>query len=321
MSNFVIYYDSIQEGLWFQDLHPALKNAELKPFPSVNNGSSLITKALSYDRPDIILADKDQPIMVLERTIEVPSGHNVGQRFARLVAASQMNIPTVYFGPYAAYKHGGTTRGPRYMNLRLFYALKKVAEIENTMVTIINWPVDSNYEIIRTPDKDNKIIEYLQLFFNYYQKNGLHSIDDYLKNSEFEARQEEERKKFIKNKVARPLEYDEPPASVVSDINENLTLLDNYDVSNLQCKESVIYKVGMTYVRSDPYTGMAMLYSYLYCGGLANRIRNLILHFPHISTEQWQNAASSGTRKDVRLYRLTADGIIFSDRFLLKEKL
>ncbi len=100
-----VYYDSYQEGIWFKGLHYRLYEANLYPFPRGNSGPEYLKRALIYDRPDIVVVDNNQPIFVLERTVEVPSGHNVGQRFARLVAAAQMRIPIVYFGPYAAYKH------------------------------------------------------------------------------------------------------------------------------------------------------------------------------------------------------------------------
>ena len=121
---FIIYCDSIQEGKWFQDLDFHFRDSKLEIMLSstVTNTQGL-EDFLLYDRPDIILKKNDTVILVLERTIEVPSGHNVGQRFGRLVSAAKKNVPVVYFGPYMAYKHGGNTAGPRYMNLRLFYSL------------------------------------------------------------------------------------------------------------------------------------------------------------------------------------------------------
>jgi len=108
-----IYYDSLQEGTWFKSMHDDLKDARLIAINDIKSGTP-VSKALEYDRPDIILADNGIPILVIERTIEVPTGHNVGQRFARLAAAAEAKIPLVYFGPYMARKHGGITSGPRY---------------------------------------------------------------------------------------------------------------------------------------------------------------------------------------------------------------
>ena len=161
MADFTIYCDDLQEGIWFQELDPHFENAELEVIPSKKAEimSCGLDEVLKYDRPDIILKDENNVIFVLERTVEVPSGHNVGQRYA----AAEANIPIVYFGPYMAYKHGGNTAGPRYMNLRLFYSLKKASELYNTAVTTINWPVDRDCEVLKTPAKDNRIKQYLNL--------------------------------------------------------------------------------------------------------------------------------------------------------------
>ena len=96
-----------------------------------------------------------------------------------------------------------------------------------------------------------------------------------------------------------------------------MQVLGEFESGKLQYPEAVLYKVGMRNIRSDPYAGMAMLYLYLYCGGMRNRTRNLVFHFPRINQEMWFKAASSSReRKDIRLFRLAADGILFSDGYL-----
>ena len=80
-------------------------------------------------------------------------------------------------------------------------------------------------------------------------------------------------------------------------------------------REMVIYKVGMKNIRSDPYTGMAMLYRYLYVLGEPERDRRLILHFAHVDGSMWDVAAAAARRKDIRIYRHVADGIIFSGSY------
>ena len=74
----------------------------------------------------------------------------------------------------------------------------------------------------------------------------------------------------------------------------------------------MLYKVGAREIRSDPYAGAAMLYRYLYVLGVDAR-RALVLHLPRISAEMWRTAARSGRRKEVRLFRIAADGILFGD--------
>ncbi len=308
-----IYYDSLQEGTWFQGLNPVLKTAKLIPINDIVVGTP-VAKALEYDRPDIILADSGIPILVIERTIEVPTGHNVGQRFARLAAAAEAKIPLVYFGPYMARKHGGATSGPRYMNLRLFYTLDILADINKSAVTTINWPVDSKCELLRTSDKDKVMKEYLDLFLNNYRKSGIEGVRKALLATGFNGDRAKEREEFIKKYVRKPKEYDLPPPSV--QIIDTPSFVKNRKLSKELLKgfqEVVFYQVGMTYVRSDPYTGTGMLYQYLYVLGEKSIKRALVLHFPHITQKMWDKASISGKRKDVRLFKHIADLIIFKD--------
>ncbi len=316
-----IYYDDLQEGMWFQGLHPALGQAPLLSFPNKQHGPPALIKVLSYDHPDIVLVDNGNPVLVVERTREVPSGHNVGQRFARLVAAAQMRVPVVYFGPYAAYKHGGDTQGPRYMNLRLFYALAKVATIERTAVTIIRWPVDRGYELVQTPAKDTRMREYLTLFFSLYATQGLPGMLTYIMQSSFETEQEAERREFISQQVRKPEQYDQPPESVRIAPWQAIPELASANPNNLQHHQTVCYKVGMKHIRSDPFTGAAMLYLYLYGGGMLQRRSDLVLYFPDISKAEWRTTAANSARKDIRLFKLAADGILFSDGYLPKGSL
>jgi len=314
---YTIYFDSIQEGQWFQKLHDDLRDSELAPFPSAKQLIKYHPKlrnALALDRPDIILCDGGLPILVVERTVEVPSGHNVGQRFARLVAAAQHRIPVVYFGPYKAYKHGGATQGPRYMNLRLFYALNNMRDIYQSPVTTINWIVDDDCEIIRDASKDVRMKEYLSLFFRLYKGGSFETLRREIINSDFEQQQHDERETFVRADIRNPRQYDGPPNSVaILNHEDALATYPALDNCNLLERESVVYNVGMRYVRSDPFTGMSLLYIYLYCGGLEDKQRNLVLHFANLPKELWDAVANNDRRKDVRLYKMVADCIVFPD--------
>ena len=314
-----IYYDGYHEGIWFRDLHPRLAGTALYPFPGGTPSSHGLAAVLAYDRPDIVLTD-DQgvPLLSLERTIEVPSGHNVGQRFARLAAAARAGVPAVYFGPYSAYKHGGVTQGPRYMNLRLFHAIDATMRVEDSPITTIRWPTDADFEIIHGPEKDGRLTEYLELFFELLDEGGVNWARDGLLNSNFERQQELERLAFIDREVRQPEQYDGPPPSVVIGHPTEFPSLRGIRLPN---QDVVLYDVGMRYIRSDPYTGMAILYAYLYCSGMEARSRTLILRFAEISMAMWDVAARSSRRKDIRLFREVADGIIFSDGFRLKGEL
>ncbi|MEF3309603.1 hypothetical protein PV433_11940 [Paenibacillus sp. GYB004] len=316
-----IYFDDIQEGIWFKSLHPYLSEASLEAITGATIRNTKLQGVLKYDRPDIILTFDGNPILVLERTIEVPSGHNVGQRFARLAAAAEARVPLVYFGPYVARKHGGATEGPRYMNLRLFKALDIMQDINNSAITTINWPVDSKSEILQDPSKDNRVREYLKMFFEFFIKLGPKDVHKAIIESKFQAQQLLERKEFIKNKVTKPEQYDNPPDSVTISDTKTFFKSTGIDTPSFPYDQIVLYHVGMTYVRSDPYTGMALLYRYLYIAKSQGKTC-LILRFPNITKEMWNVVAYSGKeRKDVRIYKTVADGILFKDDFVVRGKL
>jgi hypothetical protein len=309
MPGWTIYADALHEGDWFRELHPWLAGAREDEITGAVERNPRLKRVLLYDRPDIVLADdRDEPVLVVERTIEVPSGHNVGQRFARLAAAAEARVPVVYFGPYAARKHGGLTAGPRYMNLRLFAALERMADVNRSAVTCINWPVDSSFEIVRLPIKDDRIREYLSVFFDAYANRESIDVGGAIRASKFEAEQLAERRRFSST-LRRAGDYDGPPKSV--QIDSGREIAGRIGVPHLaDFDEIVVYSVGMRKIRSDPYTGMAMLYRYLYVLGVEVK-RALILSFPYITVDMWQAAAQVGHRKDIRLFRIAADGILF----------
>lgn len=320
---FRIFYDDIQEGLWFQELNQRLAAAELLPITGALDQNPSLSEVLAYDRPDIILADNDQPVLMVERTIEVPSGHNVGQRYARMAAAAQCRVPFIYFCPYAARKHGGDTEGPRYMNLRLFYSLDRMSEIEGISIETINWPVDADYEVVQGPAKDERVKEYLRTYFQLYDRGGVRAVNVGMRATEFHRAQMREREEFIRTEIRHPEQYDDPPDSVLIGPTRRLAALRNIThADRLPHPETVLYRVGMNYIRSDPYTGMGMLYEYLYAGGASRvaRTRNLVFHFPSITIKMWREAGQRD-RKDIRLFRKVADGILFKRGLLLADEL
>jgi hypothetical protein len=316
---FTILYDEPQEAAWFKALHPSLTDAVEVPISAAKEWPH-VAGVLGYDRPDIVLLDGKRPILVVEETVEVPSGHNVGQRFARLAAAAEHQVPCLYFGPYVARKHGGITAGPRFMNLRLFASLDAMVRVTGTAVTTINWPVDADCEVRRDPHKDDDVKDYVSTLLGLYPTLSNADLSKKILASNFQKRMLEDRDKFLLT-VRRKEQYDLPPESV--QILDRDMFNDEYDTSLQSCgidsSRIVLYKIGMKKIRSDPYAGMAILYHYLYIA--EHKDRALVLWFPEISFSQWKIAAANPKRKDIRLYRHSAEGILFSDQLVEKEGL
>ena len=110
MDHFQIFYDSLTEALWFANLNPFFDfNSPQNQYIQIGrrgNNPRIIEQLTSYDKPDIILLKNNVPVLTIEKTQEVPTGHNVGQRFARLVKSIELDVPVIYFFPFDAKKHG-----------------------------------------------------------------------------------------------------------------------------------------------------------------------------------------------------------------------
>jgi len=60
-----------------------------------------IKKILYLDAPDVIVEYNSEPIICIEETKEAGTGHNGLQRFARIAAAAENNVPALYLMPEA----------------------------------------------------------------------------------------------------------------------------------------------------------------------------------------------------------------------------
>src|SRR3989344_9069171 len=143
-----IYCDALQEGEWFRKISPYFKNAKVEKIKPRGKNLTNIDNLIEYDRPDIILLINDRVVFALEKTEEVPTGHNVGQRFARIVRSIELNIPFIYFCPFVAMKHGKYAN-KCFINARLLKAVEKMEYIHNVTILVMNWITDDNYELIR----------------------------------------------------------------------------------------------------------------------------------------------------------------------------
>jgi hypothetical protein len=76
-----------------------------------------------------------------------------------------------------------------------------------------------------------------------------------------------------------------------------------------------LYHIGMNYIRSDPYAGMAALYHYLYCGNDVVQI----LHFPNIQFNEWCKLRK--TTKTYRMYKEFSYAILFEDQLVMNAEL
>ena len=327
--NFTIYSDDEHEGEWFRRLSPQLANAGLIILQGTGQNPPFIENLIRFDRPDIILVRDNTPVLVLEQTHEVPSGHNVGQRFGRLVNALEENVMTIFFVPFRGMKHGryaSTCYAPR----RLVSAIERMWEIHDTPILAVNWPADANDELIRGGAEtiqengafDVGLSELINdLITNDFDYGRCNTIDD-LRRRMLQLKDGLDPKTDTLEQVGSVEII--PTAEYLQRVRQNLPQMINDIPDTFQARENtLVYTVGMTEEncnRTDPYTGQQFIYDYQFCrnGRTVNeKHTNLVLYFPRISIARWQETNPNVPERKSRLWYMTADLLEFTDHIIV----
>ncbi|MAA51400.1 MAG: hypothetical protein CMG76_02655 [Candidatus Marinimicrobia bacterium] len=318
MQKIEIYNDSLHEGLWFKNLSPnLLKNAKLVSINKRGQNPKIIDELISYDRPDIILVVNDAPKLILEKTTEVPTGHNIGQRVGRIVKAAENQVPAITFLPFDALKHGKYSSLCN-LNIRLLDAFIKMSIIHDIPIIAMNWKSDKDGELIRDDSQD---IELSKLINDFISNEFNPNIDEFKKQLNY--MNEEFTERLSKNKL-----YGFPPKSV--EIINTSKFLSKYSDKLAHFKDNIsknkstlIYTMDMKpdkCRREDPYTGMQFVYDYQHCRiGVKpeQKKMNLVLHIPRVDIKLWKkNNPNDNSRKSCLWYKtanliLLKDGIIY----------
>ena len=309
------YADSLVEGSWFRNLTPYLNDAEELPLRARGMNPEVIEYLVQYDRPDIILVEDDNPILVVEKTREVPTGHNVGQRVARLVRAAEFGVPSLLYAPHEARKHGVHTSICQ-LNPRALAAFIRMWEIHRTPAVYINWPCDDDGELYCDGTEDREIACLLSRFLEAGERQT--------RIRALQHKKQEMQSEYDQRLVARP-RYGSPPASVsvcrtdrlLGSITPTPTATESRILS--RNRSSLVYEIGMTLAkckRQDPYTGMQFVYDYAYCRagtGTTDKHTNLILKFPNLTIEEMlENNPNNPNSKSSNWY-ITATAFLCRD--------
>ncbi len=311
-----IYGDNYVEAQWFADLSPHLVDAELVMLGKRGSHGMGIDDLLTYDRPDIILAKDGAPVLTVEKTREVPTGHNVGQRVARLVRSVEVRVPSIKFFPFDAMKHGEWA-GVCNLNARLLAAFEAMTDIHDTPMLAVNWPADESWELLTDGSEDSEMRALVQSFVDAGMTRWWPEARVVLEEMREEHRQ----------RVEVFPEYSRPPksapikstAGLIAEVEYSLGR-DVPELAPLQVREQTLaYKIGMNPAncrREDPYTGTQFIYDYAWCRTgprPEQKRRNLVLWLPRIPKEIWfDKNPDDPNRKSCNWY-LTANALIFSD--------
>jgi hypothetical protein len=256
-----------------------------------------IKQILYLDAPDLIVEIDMEPIFSIEISSEAGTGHNVFQRFARLVASVEKEVPSFYIYPEAVIinrKKGGTTKWD-VINPLIFKALDDVMSIYGIPSLFYYFP--SDYRTHADPNSSP----------NFNSHKGLKMDDQYLgcpdvRDSEmqhlFTCIDEiieinerfgvvKGRSKLLANTIVRDRRsfmlqeftlkngnLNSSPLTATKKIPTEYILnylrpfeKSGYKIGELlrSRKDSIVYQIDSKDFRSDPYTGCIAAIDHLIC--------------------------------------------------------
>jgi hypothetical protein len=255
-----------------------------------------IKQILYLDAPDLIVELDTEPIFSIEVSTEAGTGHNAFQRFARLAASVENDVPAFYIYPEAAIITRQNTP-PKWdkINPLVFKALEDVMTIYKIPALLYYFPsdfrthgnaqtspnirtkglkYDSNRNFAGSPDSSHSemtlMFEAINEIISVVEQSGVIegrgkllgkrvlSSRKSLMQQEFAAKNGNENMSPLTATVKISTEY----------LLNHLSKYENrnYEIGELlrSRKETIIYKVDAAF-RGDPYPGALAAIDYLLC--------------------------------------------------------
>jgi hypothetical protein len=255
-----------------------------------------IKKILYLDAPDLIVEINHEPIFSVEVSTEAGTGHNAFQRFARLAASVENNVPAFYIYPEAAI----ITRQyspPKWdkINPLIFKALDDVMSIYKIPALLYYYPSDYRTHpdaassknqltkgVLHNPDRKysgsplgsdaemSKMFNAMNEIISVFERHGIVNGREKLlsnrtvidrrafMNMEFTNKGGNMNMSPLSATIKIPTEY---LLNYLSQFENN-----DYSIGELlrSRNETIIYKVNAAF-RGDPYPGALAAIDYLLC--------------------------------------------------------
>lgn len=279
-----------------------------------------IKKILYLDAPDIIVEYNSEPIFSIEESKEAGTGHNAFQRFARLAASVENNVPALYLYPEAAIisRRVGPTKWDT-INPLVMKGLNSVMNIYGIPALLFYYPTDfrtcpnpsqsrligkkgikydADIDFMDCPDSTD---EQMQKLFRVVN-DIIHSVE---KNGVIKAREgllglrsiQEQRAFMEAEYVLKDGNEEMSPLTATTIIPTSYLMNhlsqyedDTYQIGELlrSREETVLYKVNAGF-RGDPYPGALAAIDYLRCREgktFEERKYNLVLCWGDIEVDE-----------------------------------
>ncbi len=291
-----------------------------------------IKQILYLDAPDIIVEIDSEPIFSIEVSTEAGTGHNAFQRFARLAASVENDVPAFYIYPEAAVITRQNTP-PKWdkINPLVFKALDDVMSIYKIPALLYYFPsdyqshtqnaesapnlinkglkFDSNRKYTGSPDSTGQ--EMQKMFAAINEIIGVVENGGVIEGRSklLSKRTIIDRKNFMQAEyAAKGGHTNMSPLSATIKVPTSYLLnhLSNFENPNYQIgeliksrNETIIYKIDAAF-RGDPYPGALAAIDYLVCRegkSFEERKYNLVLAWGEISIDEENETLNLGGSK------------------------
>jgi hypothetical protein len=323
--NYRIWYSTEPFADFIID-HTGLKNKSFvkkKMYESdANNAKNFhtmpdhIKKILYLDAPDLIVEIDHEPIFSVEVSTEAGTGHNAFQRFARLAASVENNVPAFYIYPEAVIitRKSIPSKWDK-INPLVFKALDDVMSIYNIPALLYYYPSDfrTHSNVSTSPNQSSKGIlhdpnrnysgsplgtdsEMIKMFnamdeiISVFEKNGIvKGREKLLSKRTIIARRTFMNQEYLNKGGNLNMSPLSATIKVPTDyLLNHLSQFENakYSIGELlkSREETIIYKVNASF-RGDPYPGALAAIDYLLCRegkSFEERKYNLVLAWSDI---------------------------------------
>lgn len=282
-----------------------------------------IRKILYLDAPDLIVEKDKEPIFSIEVTTEAGTGHNAFQRFARIAASVENDVPAFYIYPEGVIitRRGCNSRWDK-INPAIFRALESIMSIYDIPALLYYFPSDIHTfpNAVTSPNIGTKGLKYETDIVNYpgcpdstnleMQKmfSAINEIitatstygvivgrTQLLRNLILRERRNYMQAEYFDKSCGRTIEQMSPVSATIKVPSQYIVnYLSQYETPTYTIGEllnsrdnTILYQVNAAF-RGDPYPGALAAIDYLLCREgktFEDRRNNLILVFGNIEVD------------------------------------